>query len=478
MGKRRTSAELWASKQAPRKRGEGTVFEVVRDGKTTYRAVRVITLAPDTKPVQISGTGQTAADAIARREENVLKRLAKLGGSARAREIVKRNDIKPLTGLTQDSMMADLLWEWLKWKRRQTMPSKSINPQVAKSYETHIRLHLSVSEVGQTAIGEISKQMLERYFFETLPEHKKQVVRDGKTVLVPHLSVSNRRTQQSIINMALAHAVHNLRILETNPASGMERIPKGDYRLNNEALEKKRKMAYKLAMLLDGHVQEARWLVSLLTGIRQSEALGLDWEKSFLYLEDNRPDRPAIMVIKQQLFRDPDDRSLSIVERTKSRSSTRVIPLDPRLVEILLAHKKRQAEIKKQPQWNPEQWAKNLVFCEKDGRPTSHQRDHKRWRALLREFSEQLGGDEIRLHGLRHLAASIAITSGSSPEQLRLLLGHGSTAVAAVTYIHLGAQNLVEPTTALTSAIFRDRDKHRAGEEVSPYDDDDYYERN
>lgn len=475
---RRTNEELWKARKAPNRKGEGTVFEVVRNGQTTYRAVRVISVRKGDKPVQISGTGRTEDEAIERREQNVLKRLSEIAGTTTAAQIMRKAEISPsIGGLSPESPFSDLLYEWLKWKKRQSLPSKAITPAVYKQYETHVRKHLAPSELGVTAIGRLNRLTFEKYFFETLIEQTKPVVRDDKVIFVPYLSVSNRRAQQAIVNQALNYAVSQLRILDVNPASGMERIPKDDYRLNNENLEKKRKMAYKLAMLLDGHPQEARWLTSLLLGLRQSEVLGLDWQESFMYLEDNRPDRPARVIVKQQLVRDPDTGELNIVSRTKSKTSTRVIPLDPRFVEILLAHKARQRELRKKvPQTGPT-WAKNLVFGEPDGRPTSHQRDHKRWRALLKSFSEQLGGDEVRLHALRHFAASIMITSGATAEEAKLMLGHSSTVVTTAVYLHMGAQNLVEPTAALTTAMFRDRDKARQGLAVAPYDDDEYYER-
>lgn len=473
---RRTNEQLWKDRQAPANKGEGTVFKVVRNNVVTFRAVRVVQVPNAKKPIQISGTGRSPEEAIERREANVYKRLAPLAGSAVVAKVLKKADITPNAhGLTLDSPFSDLLWDWLKWKKRQTMPSKAITPAVQKQYETHIRLHLGPSQLGATPIGALTRSLFETYFFETLPEIKKEVVRNDKAVLVPFLSVSNRRAQQAIVNQALNYAASNLRLLDVNPASGMERIPKEDYRLNNENLEKKRKMAYKLPMLLDGHPQEARWMISLMLGLRQSEVLGLDWKESFHYLEDHRKDRPARVVIKQQLVRDPETGELSIQQRTKSKTSTRVIPLDPRLVEILLTHKRRQDEWIKKGKWNPEPWAKNLVFCEPDGRPTSHQRDHKRWRALLKSFRDELGGDEVRLHALRHFAASIMITSGATAEEAKLMLGHSSTVVTTAVYLHMGAQNLIEPTRNLTDALFRDRDKARRGEPVAPYDDSEYY---
>jgi integrase len=476
---RRTNEELWKDRQAPNRKGEGTIFEVIRNGQKTFRAVRVTTLRAGEKPMQISGTGRTPDEAVERREQNVVKRLASMGGASQAAAYMKKANITPVANdISLDSPFCDLLFDWLKWKKRQTLPSKRITPAVYKQYETHVRLHLAPSKLGMTQIGALNRNVFDEYFFETLIENTKPIVRNDKVIYVPYLSVSNRRAQQAIVNQALNYAVSTLRILDINPASGMERIPKDDYRISDENLEKKRKLAYKLAMLLDGHPQEARWMVSLLLGLRQSEALGLDWQESFMYLDDNIEGRPARVIVKQQLVRDPDTGELSIEERTKSKTSTRVIPLDPRLVEILRAHRKRQQELKKLPGWNAPKWARNLVFTEKDGRPTSHQRDHKRWRALLKSFSEELGGDEVRLHAVRHFAASIMITSGATAEEAKLMLGHSSTVVTKAVYLHMGAQNLVEPTEALTSAVFRDRDKARRGEPVAPYDDDEYYERN
>ncbi len=53
----------------------------------------------------------------------------------------------------------------------------------------------------------------------------------------------------------------------------MERIQKTEPSTANTGLEKKRKMAYKLAELLEGHTDEARWMLQPLTGARQSEVL-------------------------------------------------------------------------------------------------------------------------------------------------------------------------------------------------------------
>ena len=476
---RRSNEELKAAGAPLRKRGEGTVFEVP-GRKGYFRAVR--TIEYEGKPVQVSGSGTTEEQAILRREKNVIKKLGATQAGLGQKKTLQAA-VFMVKKLTPASTLEELMVDWLEWRKYQTLPSKKISGAVRKQYETHIRLHLGPSELGQTRLKDLTRNDIDTYFFRELPRNTKMIIRDGAEVEVPALSVSNQRAQQSIVNMALNYAVHPLGLLQTSPAVGMERIQKSDSLTANTGLEKKRKMAYKLAELLEGRQDEARWMFQLLTGARQSEILGATWSESFLYLFD-APERgkPPRFIIQQQLVRDPDARELKKVKRTKSRSSTRVVPLDPRLVEILWHHKKRQDEMKAwaiaNKKWDPLPGMEDLVFCEMpSGRPTSHQRDHKRWKAVLHEFAPYMEGDTITMHGLRHLCASIlATTPGVSLEQIRSVLGHGSTAVTSAVYLHIGAQNLVDPITSYTSAIFRDRDLRAQGKEVPAYSDEEFYE--
>jgi integrase len=476
---RRSNEELLKDGEKPRKKGEGTVFEL--PGRPGYfRAVRVIT---DAKGVsrQVSGSGSSPEQAIQRRESNVIKHFTgQPGAQLHLKEIRKAE--ASVRGLTAQSTFHELMIDWLEWRRYQTSPKNKLGGATRKQYETHIRLHLGPSEMGQTPIGRLTRQHIEHYFFRELPRHTKKIVREGKEEEVPALSISNQRAQQSIVNMTLNYAAKNLELIPSNPASEMERIFHPDNVTANTELNKKRKMAYKLALLLRGHRYEARYLFALLTGARQSEILGATWGGSFLYLlDDYDPGKPARFVIKQQLVRDPDspDGKLTVVQRTKSRASTRVIPLDPRLVELLLELKQRRDAAAQDPiYWAPEPGLEDLVFCDlPSGKPVTHQRDHKRWKAVLKEFAEQLDGDEISLHGLRHLTASIMVTSGAPIEHVKNMLGHNSAAVTSAIYLHLGPANMVEDVQNFTSQIFRDRIAAEEGREIPPYNDDDFFER-
>jgi integrase len=479
---RRSNEELLADNLQPRKKGEGTVFEV-KSRPGVYRAVRVIEI--DGKAVQISGTGMTPEQAIQKRERNVFKKLAGKPAAAHINAKAIQQSVSITKSLSSESTFHEILLDWLEWRRYQTSPSKKISGAVRKQYETHIRKHLGPSEMGQTPLNQLTRPIIENYFFRELPRNTKTIWRDGEQEVVPTLSISNQRAQQSIVNMALNYAVYPLSLIPSNPSTGMDRIRKEDNVTANTDLEKKRKMAYTLARILRGEPDEARWLFQLLTGCRQSEALGATWGESFLYLfEEPKPGKPPTFIVKQQLARDPFGEGLKIAHRTKSRSSTRVIPLDPRLVEVLREHKQRQdqmiADLRDHPdpkrRWNPLPGMEDLVFCEPTGRPTAHQTDHKRWKSVLHRFKFELEGDEISLHGLRHLCASIlATTPGVTIEQIKNILGHASTVVTSAVYLHIGAQNLVSPIANFTSAIFRDREAEEKGLPIPPYSDEEFF---
>lgn len=75
----------------------------------------------------------------------------------------------------------------------------------------------------------------------------------------------------------------------------------------------------------------------------------------------------------------------------------------------------------------------DLVFAHPDGRPL-HPERVSRW------FSRAVattGAPHIRLHDLRHLHATLALSAGVAPRVLADRLGHSTTAVTTDTYQHV-----------------------------------------
>lgn len=451
---RRTNDELWAAKTAPKKRGEGSVFLVrPKDGiEPFYRATRTISWdAKSRRSKQISGSGKTPEEAIQRREANYLRHLAKLG-------LAPSQDV-PLKKGEHERYLWDVAWEWYEWKTSLDDESKGIAPSTAKQYETLIRLYIAPSEIGQMPIRSITRNDIKNFYQDI-----KQLQRDGLEkddyghivgrTTVPRLGLSNRRAIYGIISMIMKYAMVEREYIFANPAYGIDPLPKPKVKKDAELLDKKKWVAKNLALHLQGHPDELRWIFAMATGCRQSEVLGLTTD-CFSYILEAQTETPRV-VIKQQL--QPDFRGKSktwVVERTKSENSHRIIPLDKRLVALIRQHLKQREEWKKSGKWSPLPGLENLVFTLPNGRPITHQRDNKRWRALLQQFELPY----IPMHSLRHFAASMMVANGANLNAVSSILGHGSVSITRAVYIHDDIRPMISPMKELVDTLFRDRDR-------------------
>ena len=156
----------------------------------------------------------------------------------------------------------------------------------------------------------------------------------------------------------------------------------------------------------------ARWILAIATGLRQGEALALEWR-------DVRLADPASVTVRASAAQVNGER---IVKAPKSKSSRRTVPLARVAVESLRAHRKTQvANI-----------ANGLVFTDRKGQPVEPTADGRDWRALLAD----LGLRHYRVHDLRHGFATILLEGGADPRLVQELMGHSSTALLQV-YQHV-----------------------------------------
>ncbi len=116
----------------------------------------------------------------------------------------------------------------------------------------------------------------------------------------------------------------------------------------------------------------ARWTVALALGLRQGEALGLQWNDVDL--------ATGILTVRRALQRQKG-KGLVLVE-PKSAAGRRRLVLPEPLRAALLVHKQAQDEARRDA---AEYWQKHgFVFCQPDGRPIGAPADWAAWNALLR----------------------------------------------------------------------------------------------
>lgn len=442
---RRTNEELWADRRAPRKRGEGSVFTVVVNGQPLFRATKTLYMDSQGRAVQVSGTAPTEQEAIRRRDANFKKRLVKMGELPLSAISSRPTELKKTTG--------ELLWEWLEWKSRQTNKSQRITEQVVAQYKSLIELHIEPA-IGNIPIRLLGRKDIEKMLFETLPAKRKTRIDEGGkriTLDTPLLGKSRLRTIQGVISMACRDAYEE-RVISEDPTLGVPKLDKPDSKAAEERLEEKYWITYRLARLLEGDSDEARWLFTFLLAIRQSEKLGLQWS-CFKNLTNAKGQ--ATVEIRQQLARHPDSGQLYIKPDTKTAAGKRIIPLDDRLVKIILAHKARQAELAKRGDWDPLPELDDLVFTSATGKPIRHQTDSKQWAKLLEENRIPF----VRQHAMRHLAISLLITNNQPIEIVRAIAGHHSEAITRATYTHVAVSAKVAPMEGLIDRVFRERER-------------------
>ena len=449
---RRTAEELWAARQAPRKRREGSIFTITVDGKVKYRATFTLYMDENGNAVQVSGTGDSAEEAIRRRGLNFMKRQVQLGNLPASVLTGKPKELKKTTG--------EVLDEWLAWKSIQKTNKKSITPMVASQYESIIRLHLKPA-IGNIPVRLVSRKVIETLLFETL-QNKRKMVKDEFGNLVETdeelLGLSKLRAIQGVVSMAFRWAKEE-RFITEDPTIAVPKFNKPVSPAEEENLESKMWIPAYLAQKLEGHPDEARWMLLITCGLRAGEKLGAEWD-CFSHLSDGKL---STFEVRQQLAVDPTTKRIFIERRTKSPAGKRIIPLDKRMVKILKNYRKQQDEWKKSPDWNPPKGLENLVFTTRTGQPIRHQTDTKQWRSLLAAYKI----DFIRQHAMRHIAISWMVRLGQPIEIIRSIAGHDSESITLATYTHLSAGAKKPTLEAYTDEVFKARDTNSKNAKAS-----------
>ena len=140
-----------------------------------------------------------------------------------------------------------------------------------------------------------------------------------------------------------------------------------------------------------GERNAARWTVALAVGLRQSEALGLQWRD--LDLE------AGTLSVQRGLHR-VKGRGL-VYEEPKADRSRRTLALPVQLVDALKAHRTSQAKerLAAGSEWEDH----GLVFARVNGRPIDKKVDWQAWKAILTKAEVR----DVRLHDGRHTAATL-----------------------------------------------------------------------
>lgn len=253
------------------------------------------------------------------------------------------------------------------------------------------------------------------------------------------LSPATIRQARSVLSRALRTAE-----IDGLVARNAARLVDGVRQSNREGRTLTPDEARTLLNAAQGHEYEALVNVLLSLGLRKGEALGLSWNDVDLDAQ------PAKLTVRRALKRDERDRTY--LDTPKTSRSRRTIHLPRPLVDVLRAHKARQAEQRLAfgAGWGG-RWAdENLVFTNSVGGALDPNRVNRQVQQLARDA----GLGKWTPHELRHSAASLLIAQGVPLKTISDMLGHSSIRVTADVYGHLLSDARTEAATAMENVLW------------------------
>ncbi|WP_187438298.1 tyrosine-type recombinase/integrase [Actinomadura decatromicini] len=308
--------------------------------------------------------------------------------------------------------------EWLThWLATRSGAASTIG-----GYASHVRLYLA-PYLGTVVLAELSVAHLQAVFASIARHHQAR-----GAPLTPATLNRIRATLRTALNAAIRRG-----LISDNPASRVElptaRRPRAvvwtaervrHWQRTGERPPVAVWTAAQTAEFLDtirDHRLYAAYHLIALRGLRRGEAAGLRWCDVDL--------DQGVAVISQQI---QQHQGQLTVCPPKTASSARVIALDRTTIRALRAHRDRQqAERQRAGEGYRDS---GYVFTRPGGDPLGPDRLSCTFRALIAEH----GLPPIRLHDLRHGAATLALAAGVELKVVQDMLGHSSIVLTADTY--------------------------------------------
>jgi len=316
-------------------------------------------------------------------------------------------------------------WTVERWLRHWLDTRTRIRPTTRLHYTRDVELVL-IPHLGHYRLSDIDGPLLRAVFAEIAATTNSKGKPQSPSALT-HL----RTTLRAALNVAVREE-----LIDSNPARHIEitgyRRPHAQvwtegrvehWELTGEHPSVAVWTAVQLSTFLESVVDDplfALWWLAALRGLRRGELCGLRWaavdlERGLLFVERQRTTA-----------------GYTVVEgEPKTAAGRRAVALDKHTVRILRAHRRHQLAQRDKRHAAGKVWIESgYVFTRKDGEPINPSYATTRFRIL----TNRAGLPPVRLHDLRHGAASLAHEAGADLKTLQDLLGHSSIVVTADTY--------------------------------------------
>jgi len=300
-----------------------------------------------------------------------------------------------------------------------------VKPFTVASYHTQIENHIKPA-LGAVALQSITAPQIQSFYNQLLKTGMKKPKHDaaGKIVknasgeteydLLP-LSAKSIKNVHGVLHKALQQAV-DIGYIRFNPADAckLPRIIKKEIK----PLDETESSAFLSA--IRGHRFETLFTVTLFTGLREGEVIGLTWDCVNF---DNDTIR-----IEKQLRRQKGQGGVYEFAPLKN-DKVRTITAAPFVMKMLAEHHAAQLERFRSKKLLA---CSNLVFTDELG-------GHLATHTVFKDYKKVVAGigrPDARFHDLRHSYAVAAIRAGDDIKTVQSNLGHATSSFTLDTYGH------------------------------------------
>jgi integrase len=300
----------------------------------------------------------------------------------------------------------------------------SLRPTTAGLYRSAVENWIR-PRVGHLPLQDVTPKHLQDLYAELLAS--------GRVNGSGPLSARSVRLAHQVLRLALERAA-DWRLIARNPAAAKLDLPRMQHQpMQTWTAEEARHF---LAATADQRLG-ALWALMVSTGLRRGEALGLRWAD--VDLDTGRLSVvQTVVVASNQVY----------LSEPKTSAGRRSVSLYPDVVAALRRHQVRQDH---ERELAATAWQNaGLVFTTSLG-SLMHPRNVTRdFHAAVRRSGVQ----PIRLHDLRHTAATLALTGGANPKQVQEMLGHARVAITLDVYSHVSQHMHTETAERVGRQLF------------------------
>lgn len=363
----------------------------------------------------------------------------------KVRQLERERDSGRVRKAGQTWTVEQWLTHWLE-----NIVAHSVRYKTLVGYRTDVNRHLQ-SGIGAHRIDKLEPEHIEKLYSKMLSSGLAPgTVHHVHRTLRAALSEAVRR-KHATVNVAMTAKAPRVQEEEIEPLTVAE--------------------AKQLLVAASHHRNGVRWAIALALGLRQGEALGLQWSRVDLKAgtlwvrkalqrrtwqhgcsdphqcgtryHKTEPCKKGCRKHKQACPSPcpPDCTSHArwcprrrggglVLDDVKSRAGRRTIALPERVLTLLTEHQRAQ---QREREMAGNLWEDHgFVFASETGRPVDPRADNREWSELLAEAHVR----EARLHDARHTAATVLLVLGVSQRAVMGLMGWSNSSMTT-RYQHL-----------------------------------------